>query len=1173
MLSSQSRLSPRALRMAILVILSPVIGCSDGGRTSADVLGIEPYALKGQFLELTPDVASLTNIGERITLSASVRDARGKVIPGARVDYRTMDQSIAMVDASGTVTGLSEGVASVVGTSGSATDTVVIAVAARKLGGGGASVAVYPSMDTITSIGLTVQLQGVARNNAGRLLSNANLQWVSVNPDLAAVSSSGLVTGVASGIARIVASLDSAADTATVWVAVPGLPVRVVVSPKGDTILATGGQAKLAAVVLDGLGSVLQKAVAWTSLDATIASVDASGMTTGKAKGIARIVAAHGSLADTARVWVAPTLTPARIDVQPATDTIPTVGGTKQLTATVLDAIGNTVLGAIVSWGTLDPAVVTVSNTGKVTGATRGVARVTARINTLVDTAIIHVSPAMVVAAVQITPNGGKIGGTGQTLQVQASAVDASGAQVTNATVAWKSLDATIITVTASGNGQQATLKGLKLGETAVVAASGGVADTAWFRVAVDTGGAGTPTRVDITPAVDTIPTVGGSLQLSARVVDQSGNTLTGLAVKWASLDGVIASVDSTGRVKSLKQGLARVTAQHLTLKDTAWIYVAPSTTGATATSVSITPASTTIYGIGQTVTLAAVVLDQFGKPMPSLAPTWSSLDPTVATVNISGDVKSVAAGTARITAVHGSLADTAQVTVSASAAKLTLSVAHSPNYPAANTNVTFTAAATPSGAVAATSLTVNGTVVRTCTTATCSWTSQFGAGTHTYSATATDTAGTTVAAGPRSFTIWPAPSGGSYSPTSPHWSHMRVGATDYRIHYKNLAPNQDAEWDWAAGHVDQVVGGSVDEYKQRNPTMRQVIYDLLWAPRQVDTPAMDQWLQANGYAVENAYLHKSGTSRSPANRLTTTIWNSARFLTNPGDPGFQAYRRSRTGNLTAMRQSGFQYDGLFIDELGTGVIQYSLPGITLEYGSLGAYYTDFRSVLSDMRQKASNGLIILNTAQYRTTEDLAQVATAGASMTEFLNSPYAEAEPGWRDVEKMMSSGAVVQFATGVSSNTKGKVRFDMNAGNYGSIAERVLLWEYASYLMIVDPARMDQLLFDTYGLDWTVPMSTTWLTAFETDIGRALAGRSAFKQGTDAVGQVYTVWSRDFENALVLIRPMKNWAHTRYGDPTAIDVTLPSGTWRLLLPDGSVSGPVSTVSLRNAEAVILLK
>ena len=70
------------------------------------------------------------------------------------------------------------------------------------------------------------------------------------------------------------------------------------------------------------------------------------------------------------------------------------------------------------------------------------------------------------------------------------------------------------------------------------------------------------------------------------------------------------------------------------------------------------------------------------------------------------------------------------------------------------------------------------------------------------------------------------------------------------------------------------------------------------------------------------------------------------------------------------------------------------------------------------------------------------------------------------------------------------------------------------------------------------------------------------------------YGVLSRSYneENVLVLVRPKDRWDCTAYGDDTAVVVDLPTATeWRLLLEDGSLTEPVSSIALRNAEAVIL--
>ncbi|MCI0432992.1 MAG: hypothetical protein L0271_04990 [Gemmatimonadetes bacterium] len=409
-----------------------------------------------------------------------------------------------------------------------------------------------------------------------------------------------------------------------------------------------------------------------------------------------------------------------------------------------------------------------------------------------------------------------------------------------------------------------------------------------------------------------------------------------------------------------------------------------------------------------------------------------------------------------------------------------------------------------------------------------------------------------------------------SGSLASPHWPHMRVGATDYWIHYQGArAP---ALWDWAAAHVDHVVGGSVEEYKKRNPTIRSMVYNLVWAPRQSDVQAMEDWLRTNGYDPESAYLHTAGSVRSTATRLAARIWDSDRYLTHPGDPGFRAWKQAQASQLTAVRTTGQRFDGLFIDELGTGVIEGRVPAATLEFASRDGYYGAFRELLALMREATPAKLIEVNIAQYSRPEDLAQANVAGMAMTEIANTPYAEMEAVWSYVERLVADGTVVHLSTGVTAATKNQPRRDMNPGNSASVAERVLLFEYASYLMVIDPQRPDGLYFNIYGTG-TVPMESVWLRAFESDIGRANEPRRILQSGTDPNGRDYRIWGREFDHALVLARPKGKYDYEQYGNQTAVQVQLPPGPWRLLMGSGAVMGPLTAVDLRNGEAAILLR
>lgn len=84
-----------------------------------------------------------------------------------------------------------------------------------------------------------------------------------------------------------------------------------------------------------------------------------------------------------------------------------------------------------------------------------------------------------------------------------------------------------------------------------------------------------------------------------------------------------------------------------------------------TAVAVEVQPSSTTLAS-GQTVQLAARVLDAAGNEVPGQSIVWSSDDESVATVSASGLVTGVAEGQTVVRAASGALAGTATVTVTA---------------------------------------------------------------------------------------------------------------------------------------------------------------------------------------------------------------------------------------------------------------------------------------------------------------------------------------------------------------------------------------------------------------------------------------------------------------------------------------------------------------------------
>ncbi|HIA73011.1 MAG TPA: hypothetical protein EYN99_01065, partial [Gemmatimonadetes bacterium] len=84
---------------------------------------------------------------------------------------------------------------------------------------------------------------------------------------------------------------------------------------------------------------------------------------------------------------------------------------------------------------------------------------------------------------------------------------------------------------------------------------------------------------------------------------------------------------------------------------------------GTGSNSVSISRTSVTLTFLGETIQLTATVRNDKGVPVSGQV-TWSSADPTVATVSSNGLVTAIGNGEATLTATSGSLSATASATV-----------------------------------------------------------------------------------------------------------------------------------------------------------------------------------------------------------------------------------------------------------------------------------------------------------------------------------------------------------------------------------------------------------------------------------------------------------------------------------------------------------------------------
>ncbi len=98
-----------------------------------------------------------------------------------------------------------------------------------------------------------------------------------------------------------------------------------------------------------------------------------------------------------------------------------------------------------------------------------------------------------------------------------------------------------------------------------------------------------------------------------------------------------------------------------------------PPPPAAVPTTISVTPSTSTLSSFAETASLSAEVRDQRNVVMSGVTVTWSSSNAGVVSVTGNGEARSVADGSATITARAGNVSGTAVLTVDRKAASLTI--------------------------------------------------------------------------------------------------------------------------------------------------------------------------------------------------------------------------------------------------------------------------------------------------------------------------------------------------------------------------------------------------------------------------------------------------------------------------------------------------------------------
>jgi trimeric autotransporter adhesin len=325
-----------------------------------------------------PPVATVTVAPAADTVAVGIdrphtvvlRDAAGATLTGRAVAWSSSNVAVATVTSTGTVTGRAPGTATIAATSEGRVGTASVIILARPAD----AVTLTPETATLV-VGTTQRLTAQVTDAIGNLVAGRQVTYTSSAATIARVDTSGLVTAVAAGTARITAT--SQGKTAVTTITVIPVPVATVTLTPATATVLTATTRQLSVVSRAANGTTLTgRVVTWATGAPGVASVSNTGLVTGVAPGVAIILATvEGISAASTITVVLPTV--ASVTVAPAAPIV-SINGNVQLTATPLTSAGATLTGRTVTWSSADESIAFVSSSGLVVGFKAGTVRITA---------------------------------------------------------------------------------------------------------------------------------------------------------------------------------------------------------------------------------------------------------------------------------------------------------------------------------------------------------------------------------------------------------------------------------------------------------------------------------------------------------------------------------------------------------------------------------------------------------------------------------------------------------------------------------------------------------------------------------------------------------------------------------------------------------------------------
>jgi len=535
-------------------------------------------------------------------------------------------------------------------------------------------IALNPIADTAYALGDTIHLAATITDKNGAVILGTQPTWTSETPSVAKVEADGSVIVKTPGATTIVAAVDGRTARARIFVR-----QRVtVVRPEKDSSVSVpeGEQGTVSVLAFDARAHIVRgRAVAWTSDDTTIATVDSSGAVTGRSLGRTQVHAVVDGLTTAHTVVVF--ATPAAVEAVDGESQHANAGTPlpQQVVVRVLSRKGRPVSGATVRFrgadgtGSAEPATATSDNQGRARirwtlGDMPGIQHLLVTVDGA-DSSMTIAAEADPVAgntkllAIQEHVSGGIGAAVNDPVGVRVT--DGMGRLLAGVPVTWTALE--------GGSAEGLTARTDSAGEARARWVLGGRAGTQHIRAQVGNGRsvppltisatvlAGPPRAVTVVSGDKQVTRVGSELPKSIvlRVVDSTGNPVADvpltLAISAGSIPDSSVRTDSTGRV-TMHWLLGRdIGSYTLSARVTGKDHTAPAVGTAHANPgapETLTLDASSVKGKAHSLerAIVAIVKDVYGNPIPDAALRFTTKTGAVSPASVVSDAR----GRAKVT-------------------------------------------------------------------------------------------------------------------------------------------------------------------------------------------------------------------------------------------------------------------------------------------------------------------------------------------------------------------------------------------------------------------------------------------------------------------------------------------------------------------------------------------